>query len=246
MCGRFVVAVPDLSGIGTRFFVKRGRIESWRPRYNVAPTQLAPVITNESERRIALFSFGLIPSWAKQRSVASKLINARSETVREKPSFRDAFVRRRCVVPVTGYYEWQKTPGSKRSTPTLVQRKDGEILPLAGVWESWVSPDGEVVESFAILTCDAQGFVRDIHDRMPVALRPDDVEAWLSPEARTKLGAPEADDVEPLEARIVSSLVNSPANDGPECIAPVSESAAATASQASAQLALALDVPRRR
>lgn len=228
----------------TRFFVKRGRISDWKPRYNVAPTQLAPVITNEPERRIALFSFGLVPSWAKQRSIASRLINARSETVAQKPSFRDAFVRRRCIVPVTGYYEWQKLPGAERSTPILLQRKDGEVMPLAGVWESWVSPDGEVLESFALLTRDAAGFVRDIHDRMPLALRPADVDAWLAPEPRARDGheVPEAASVDELTATPVSTLVNSPANDVPECIAP----AAAQEPRDAPQLALAFGAPSRR
>jgi putative SOS response-associated peptidase YedK len=130
-------------------------------------------------------------------------------------------VKRRCVIPVTGYYEWRKNPGQRETTPFLVRRKDGEMLSLAGVWESWVSPDGEVVESFAIVTCDAQGFVRDIHDRMPLALREQDIEPWLDPHARRDPNVPPPDDVETLEAQRVSRLVSSPANDVPECMEPV-------------------------
>jgi putative SOS response-associated peptidase YedK len=223
MCGRMVVSVPDLSLLVPSFHVVRVAppIAAWQPRFNLAPSQLAPAITNESERRLGLFRFGLVPSWAKSTQIGSKLINARVETVATKPAFRHALALRRCIVPVTGYYEWQRVAGAKR--PLFIHDAQGAPILLAGVWERWHSPQGDIIESFAILTRASEGFLRDIHARMPLEVPQAQVERWLDPAEQSPSAlAPilnAGPEVAHLAAYEVSALVNSPKNDAPECMA---------------------------
>ncbi|HEX4352748.1 MAG TPA: SOS response-associated peptidase, partial [Polyangiales bacterium] len=179
MCGRLVVVIPDLSVLVEPFHIARLGPELWQPRFNIAPTQLAPVVTNETDRRLDLFHFGLVPSWANDKKIASKLINARVETVATRNAFRRALTLRRCIVPVSGYYEWQQLPGQKR--PLFIHDARNAIVPLAGIWERWHSHDGEVLESFAVLTRPAAGFLRDVHDRMPIAVPWSEIDRWLDP-----------------------------------------------------------------
>lgn len=193
--------------------------------YNVAPTQRAPVVRRlkSSGWGIVLARWGLIPSWAKDAKIGASTINARAETVSEKPAFRAAFKRGRCVVPASGFYEWKKLPdGTKR--PMHIYRVDGKPLLLAGLHERWNGPDGEV-ESFTIITTDANDFMREIHDRMPVVLEPETVETWLNPDTPTPrleaMLAPAADGV--LAAHAVSTRVNSPRNNDEDVCRPVSE-----------------------
>ncbi len=174
MCGRFVIELsPDLV---TKFFGLT-EVPDLPPRYNVAPTQPVPVIREAADgsRRLSLMRWGLVPAWAKEPGEG--LINARCETVNEKPSFRQAFRQRRCIIPASGFYEWSKVDG--RKVPYYVRMADGAPMPFAGLWEAWRSPEGQVLETCAILTTAANATVAPIHDRMPVILHPDEFGLWL-------------------------------------------------------------------
>lgn len=165
--------------------------------------------------------WGLIPSWAKDPSIGNRIINARSETVAEKPSFRAAFKRRRCLIPANGFYEWKKI--GKKKQPYYVRRKDGEPFAFAGLWEPWEGEDGTVIESCTILTTEPNADIRPLHNRMPVILDPSDYDQWLNPEVDeletlAPLMHPYPDGK--LEAVPVSPLVNNPKNDDAQCIEP--------------------------
>ena len=219
MCGRFVIELsPELVKATFGLAVTPDLL----PRYNVAPTQLVPVIRQgaDGQRHLDLLRWGLVPTWAKE--AGEGLINARAETVDQKPSFRQAFRQRRCIIPASGFYEWQKI--DKAKVPYYVRMADGVPMPFAGICEAWRSPAGEVLESCAILTTIANATVAPIHDRMPVILPPSAIACWLDPwihdAARlTALLAPCPP--EQVEAFPVSTLVNRPANDSPACIAPL-------------------------
>jgi putative SOS response-associated peptidase YedK len=221
MCGRLVITEPDLSVFVAPFQVQQLDVSEWLPRYNLAPTQLAPLITNEASRRLTLARFGLLPSWADGGKAGSKLINARVEGVAGSKAFGRALRSRRGVVPVTGYFEWQAGQDGRKQ-PLFIHQGHGKPLALAALWDRWHGPDGEVVESFAVITRPAQGPLCAIHSRMPFELRPQDVERWLSPRTATpdelaSVLRAEAT-VEHLQTRPVSSLANSPKNDSPECV----------------------------
>lgn len=166
--------------------------------------------------------WGLIPSWADDPAIGNRLINARSETAAEKPSFRSAIKQRRCLVPVDGFYEWQAT-GKKTKQPHLIRLKDGQPFALAGLWERWTAPDGELVESFTILTTDANAMMQPIHDRMPVILSREDYDRWL--DAGTPLeeikGLLRQFPADQMENFPVSTVVNNPRNEVPECVQPM-------------------------
>jgi putative SOS response-associated peptidase YedK len=222
MCGRMVVDEPDISELVKEYAVTEQPSFEWTPRYNLAPTQLAPIVTNDAERRIALARFGLVPFWSESDRTGNKLINARVETVAKRSAFRDALAAHRCIIPVTGYYEWRKTNGEKQ--PLFIHDPSGRRLPLAGLWARWRAKDGSRLESFAVLTRAAEGFLQTIHDRMPLEVPLDQIDRWLDPERRSAaelapiLRAPA--DVQHLQAYEVSALVNSPRNDSPDCLAP--------------------------
>ena len=192
------------------------------PRYNIAPTQLQAVVRQgESGRHLARLRWGLVPAWAESTKIGARMINARAEDVEKKPAFARAFKKRRCLVVIDGFYEWRTVGGAK--APFLFHMPAHKPFALAGLWENWTSPDGELVETCAVLTTDAKGPVAQFHTRMPVVLADADVDAWLDPNA-TEASAlkpllastPSAD----LIAQAVSTLVNSPRNDGPECLVP--------------------------
>jgi putative SOS response-associated peptidase YedK len=220
MCGRFVLTVnPDL--IQTAFDLTSVPA-LMSPRYNIAPTQPIALITNESPRELNFYKWGLIPSWSKDPSAASKMINARSEGAAEKPAFRAAFKRRRCIIPTDGFYEWQQRAGEK--VPMFIHFKDHELFGFAGLWEVWHSPDGSEVRTCTILTTDANDFMQTIHNRMPVILHKEDYPLWLSSEEEPTpvlqaLMKPYSGDE--LTAYPVSKMVNRPGNDAPELIQPV-------------------------
>ncbi len=225
MCGRFtqissgreVHAVMDLDGPEADL----------RPRYNIAPSQNAAVVRDDAGRRqLSMLRWGLIPAWAKKPDIGYRLINARAETAAEKPSFRAAFARRRCIVPADGFYEWQRE-GAVRH-PWYVTARDGEPMAFAGLWEHWRVPEGaglrgsiadcrpnDVVETFTILTIGANETMQSIHHRMPVIISPEAVRPWLAGED-VDLG-PAAEDL--LTMHRVSRQMNNPRHDGPECIA---------------------------
>jgi putative SOS response-associated peptidase YedK len=192
-------------------------------RYNVAPTQTAPVVRDlpQARGREAVFMrWGLIPSWAKDEKIGNSLINARAEGIESKPAFRAAFKQRRCIVPVSGFYEWQKL--GTRKQPHYITSSDNQPLALAGLWESWQSPDHGAVESFTVITTTPNEMMAKLHDRMPVILDPADFDTWLDP-ASHKLARFAAllkpYPAELMASRAVSTWVNSPQNEGPECLA---------------------------
>ena len=219
MCGRYSLKA-DLGELAQRFEFD-GDWLAFESKYNVAPTQEVLTVVGGESRRAGYMRWGLIPSWAKDPSIGSRTINARAETVADKPSFRNA-LRRRCLVLADGFYEWQKS-GSRRR-PMRVVMRSGEPFAFAGLWETWRDPEGEVVPSCTIITTEANDLLRAIHDRMPVILSRDGEDLWLDvaegdPAALAHVLKPyPADEMEAYE---VSSIVNSYTNDGPEVIEPV-------------------------
>ncbi len=237
MCGRFILAA-DLDDLQARFGFEAGAL-TYGPRYNIAPTQEALVITKapariaadsptnnpanniEGRRRAEMMRWGLVPSWAKDISLGSRMINARGETLAEKPAFRAAYRKRRCIIPADGFYEWKRE--GKRKVPMYVFLKSRRPFAFAGLWESWRSPSGETIRSCAIVTTSPNSFMEPIHNRMPVMLSQEAEGLWLDPLVEDpgvlgQLLTPFP--AEAMDAYPVSTLVNSPANQGPECIAP--------------------------
>lgn len=189
------------------------------PNYNVAPTNYLPVITNEDPDHFRPFRWGLVPFWAKDEKIGYKMINARVETLDEKPSFRQALHKRRCLVPFDGFYEWQKTDGSK--TPFFIHRKDGGLFSMAGLWEKWHDPKtGKDLYTFTLITLDASPLIGKLHDRMPAMLLPEEEQLWLDKETTAtdalKLIHPYPDDL--LEIYPVSTRVNNVRNNDPSLL----------------------------
>lgn len=218
MCGRYTLTC-ELDDLIAEFGIEIATELS--PRYNIAPTQYAPIIRNvEGAPRLDQLRWGLIPSWSKDESIGARLINARAETADSKPSFRSAFKSRRCIAPASGFYEWKKT-GSKSKQPYWIHLESDRPMALAGLWESWTSPDGQPIETYTILTTEPNDTMRSLHDRMPALLVANDFELWLDPQQkdvsaiksrlRPWLG-------EPLTLTPVSTRVNSVRNDDPSLI----------------------------
>jgi putative SOS response-associated peptidase YedK len=221
MCGRFAFYSPHEAVIRLFGVAAAPAIE---PRYNIAPTQfIATVREPGGPREVAMLYWGLVPSWAKEKSVGARMINARSETLAEKPSFRNALRRRRCLVPADGYYEWQRTGAVKQ--PYFIAFDDGQPFGMAGLWERWRDPaTGELLESCCIVTTAPAPAVAHVHDRMPVIVPPEAHAEWLDPrnEATDRLArlfqpCPRPD----LHARAVSRRVNDARNQGAELVAPL-------------------------
>ena len=220
MCGRYSL-IADLGELAKRYEFDGDGL-ALKPAYNVAPTQDVLTVVGGETRRGGFMRWGLIPWWAKNASIGSRMINARAETVSEKPAFRDALRRRRCLVLADGFYEWQRT-GSVRK-PMRVVMRSGEPFAFAGLWSVWRDPDGNRIPSCAIITTTANDLLRPVHDRMPVVLPRELEELWLDrsiddPGALGSVLTPYLDDA--MEAYEVSTLVNSAANDGPEVIEAV-------------------------
>lgn len=222
MCGRFSFSGDDIE---ERFDVELLKNLALTPRFNIAPGQDSPVVRHaDGKRTLRLHRWGLIPSWAKEASIGYKMINARAETLAEKPSFRKALERRRCLVPADGFYEWMKE--GRLKIPVRFILKSRETFAFAGLWESWKKPDGTDLLSFTIITTAANALIKSIHERMPVILPRELEGAWLDPAltdaaALEKFLAPYPPDR--MEAYRVSTLVNSAKNDKPECIEPISK-----------------------
>ena len=192
------------------------------PRYNIAPTQTLPIVANRSRRVIELARWGLVPAWADDLSVGARLINARGESLSQKPAFRDAFSRRRCLVPADGFYEWHRS--GKRKQPYFIHLTPRRAFALAGLWERWRAPDQTWVISFAIVTCPANPLIAPLHDRMPVVVASEDFERWLTreplePAALEDIVAPA--DPTGWMTEPVGQAVNRVDNDGPECLSAV-------------------------
>ena len=230
MCGRFTLA-SDSDAMNQMFFEFTVPV-NLAPRYNISPTQDVAVIANtqietdgySEKRQVEFFHWGLIPSWAKDPKIGNRMINARSETLAEKPSFRSAYRRRRCLILADGYYEWKQIPGDRRKQPIYIRLQSQKPFVLAGLWETW-QPEGAVepIRSCTIITCPPNALLEKIHHRMPVILPQDAYSEWLGSEPKS------ADVLQPLlvpyvdaemEAYPVSTFVNRPMNDSPECIAP--------------------------
>lgn len=218
VCGRFTLTV-DHETIADHFHVDVSGIDH-RPRYNIAPGQPVPVITGfAGECKITMMRWGLIPHWAKDVSIGNKLINARAETIDKKPAFRESFLRQRCLVPADGFYEWKKDDGNKK-IPFRIVLPDRKVFAFAGIWDSWVSPTGSCINSFSIITVEANGYMAPIHERMPAILADEEMQAlWLDYRHAVELKRLLMPYTGQLEAYEVSRLVNSPAVDDPRCIA---------------------------
>jgi putative SOS response-associated peptidase YedK len=222
MCGRFSLTADPTQL--KQAFPWLELPDNMTPRYNVAPSQPIAVIPNNGENKLDFFVWGLIPSWAKDPKIGYRMINARAETLAEKPSFRFAFKRHRCLIPSDGFYEWKKVPGQKSKTPTYIRLKSGKPFAFAGLWESWHSKDGSIIPSCTIITTEPNEFMRDIHNRMPVILQEENYWKWLQTgeaDAPTLQGMLKPYPRDDLTAYAVSKYVNSPANDTAACIKPV-------------------------
>ena len=232
MCARYVITSP---ADAIRALFGYSERPDFPPRYNVAPTQPIPVVRfADGKRSLALMRWGFLPAWVKDPRTFSLLVNARGESVLDKPSFRNAMRRRRCLIPANGFYEWSDTAPRR---PYFVRPKSGTPIAFAGLWETWTGPNGEEVDTAAIVTTRANRPLAAIHDRMPVIVAPEAFDLWLDSakvDATTAaaLIAPAADDV--FECYEISTAVNRPANDSAELIAPITAAATTAGAQPAA------------
>jgi putative SOS response-associated peptidase YedK len=221
MCGRFTLTASTKQMVD---FFGLPEVPVLAPRYNIAPTQQVLAVRREGteEPRVVLLRWGLIPSWAKDPGIGNQMINARSETVAEKPAFRTALRRRRCLVPADGFYEWQKRGRTKTKQPYCFRRSGDRLFAFAGLWDRWAGPDG-VVESCSLLTTEANDLVRPVHDRMPVILPEAAFAEWLDPSLQDPekilplLGPFPAEE---MHAFAVSSWVSDARHEDARCLEP--------------------------
>jgi len=223
MCGRY--RLSRRKQIIAEHFDAISDAEDWVPRYNIAPTQPVTVIRQhptEPTRHLSQMRWGLIPSWSKDASSAAKMINARSETARTLPAFRDAMKYRRCLVPADGFYEWRKS--GKEKQPYCFEVNEGKLFAFAGLWEGWKDPNGNWIKTCTILTTTPNSVTSAVHDRMPVILEPSDFDLWLDPGMKDASIISEL--LKPFDAAAmrcypVSTRVNQVLNDDAECASPV-------------------------
>lgn len=220
MCGRFSLAKPkkikakDLK-------VKQPEFDLLKPRYNIAPTQSVAAILNEEERHVRPLIWGLIPVWAKDEAIGNKMINARAETLTEKPSFKSLLPKHRCLILADGFYEWAESSRGKQ--PYFIHMKNDEPFTFAGLWSYWKNPKGEEIRTCTIITCAPNKLMEKIHNRMPVILEAEERDIWLNPKNQDSsilAGLLKPYPEKAMEAYTVSKIVNSPANDTEECIKP--------------------------
>ncbi|MBD1380633.1 SOS response-associated peptidase [Metabacillus arenae] len=221
MCGRYTL-FAEFGDIMDRFAIEAAiQEELFNPSYNVAPSHsVISVINDGSRNRLGYLRWGLIPPWAKDEKIGYKMINARAETLTEKPSFRNAYKNKRCLIIADSFYEWKRHP-DKTKTPMRIKLKTGGLFAMAGLWEQWRSPKGESIYSCTVITTSANTFMKEIHDRMPVILMPNDEKVWLDPSIHDPNyldGFLKPLPEELMEAYQVSSLVNSPKNNSPNLI----------------------------
>jgi putative SOS response-associated peptidase YedK len=219
MCGRY--RLSRRKQLVEEYFDSVSGEEDWSPRFNIAPTQPVPVVRqnpNEPIRELSQMRWGLIPAWSKDTSGAARMINARAETARTKPAFRDALMLRRCLIPADGFYEWQKTGKAKQ--PYCFEVNDGELFAFAGIWDRWKDPSGGWIKTCSILTTTPNAVTSAVHDRMPVIIDPDSFDPWLDPGMRDGRVATEL--MKPCDACLmrcypVSTRINSVVNDDEAC-----------------------------
>lgn len=220
MCGRFAQRT-DSKKLAKVFGV--AEVPVMEARFNITPAQdILGVFQSEDGRQVTFYQWGLVPSWAKDKSMGSRLINARSETVAEKPAFREAFKKRRCIIPADGFYEWQKTDGKKQ--PFFFRMRNESPFGFAGLWEHWEGRGGESINSCTILTTEANDVLRPVHDRMPVILHPDDYDLWLDSDVRKLELVKELLSSYPASEMMsypVGTSINSPRNQGAKLIEQV-------------------------
>lgn len=221
MCGRFSLAADpeELQLAFPGFDIPT----QYAARYNIAPTQPIMALVGSAENKFDYFIWGLVPSWAKAPNIGARMINARSEGITEKPSYRGPFKYKRCLVPASGFYEWKTSDNGKRKTPFYFHAMDNKPFAIAGLWDEWLGSDGSELRSLTLITTEPNETTKPYHDRMPVIIASDDYDAWLhtAPEKSAAL----VDLLKPLtkfalEVHEVSALVNSPSNDRAECIQP--------------------------
>ncbi len=223
MCGRYTLTV-EMDELAERFGCLTV-VPDLKPRYNVAPTQLMPIVAAPGgQRHLQMMQWGLVPFWAKDKSIGNKLINARVETLEQKPAFKNSLLQRRCIVPADGYYEWQKTSQGKQAMRII--RPAPNLFGFAGLWEQWRQTDGELLFSYTILTTSPIPSLAHIHDRMPLILDPDQEDYWLhglrgTSSAEVGSFLSRLKPPEQMSAYPVSNRVNSPKNDDLECIQPI-------------------------
>jgi putative SOS response-associated peptidase YedK len=222
MCGRYALTI-DPSALQSAFPEFSFPIQG-APRYNIAPSQPILALPNDGKNQADFFVWGLIPSWAKDPSIGNRMINARAETLSEKPAFRSAYKYHRCLIFANGFYEWQAQPGKKTKVPYFIQLKSGVAFAFAGLWERWQSTDGSEVLSTTIITTEPNELMANLHNRMPVILPTNVYAQWIDPAAQSPsrlqnllIPFPSKE----MEAYPVSTLVNSPHNDTEECILPI-------------------------
>lgn len=223
MCGRFSLTT-NIGAVALRFGVRTSLEDAGDvPRYNIAPTQTVIVVGDDGQRHLTRMRWGLIPSWAKDHAIGNRMINARAETVATRPAFRVALRKRRCLVVADGFYEWQERAGGKQ--PYHLALKSREPFGFAGLWDTWMSPEGDEIRSCTIITTEANELLRPIHDRMPVILTREAEGLWLDPaiqEPARLLPLLKPYPAEAMEAYQVSPWVNTPSHDTPRCIEPLS------------------------
>jgi len=218
MCGRYSLFADPL------MFMSEFEIDQlpfdWNPRYNIAPGQMIPVIISDGEkRRAGQLRWGLVPSWANDEKIGYSMINARAETLTEKPAFRNLIVRKRCIIPADGFYEWKQMVKGKQ--PMRITMKEGHLFAFAGLYDTWLRPNGEKLSTCTIITTKPNELVADIHDRMPAILRREDISLWLNrerfdPDLLQSLLVPY--EAEAMRAYPVSPIVGNAKNDVPACI----------------------------
>lgn len=214
MCGRVTIRTPVKDMAEALGFVFHGGLPD-RARFNVAPQALLPAVLDDSPGELVPVRWGLVPRWAKDARIGASLSNARAESVREKPAFREAFRKRRCLIVVDGFYEWKREGKSKR--PYFFSRRDGAPLAFAGLWEEWLAPEGEPMRTCTVVTCAANETMAPVHDRMPVILERPDWARWLARTEAPELAmTPAASGV--LTLREVSARVNDARHDAEDCL----------------------------
>lgn len=221
MCGRFSLSKPKKLN-ARDLKIQQSEIDKLKPRYNAAPSQPIAAILNEQERHVELLRWGLIPSWSKDASIGARMINARAETLNEKPSFKGLLHKHRCLILTDGFYEWKEDRGLKQ--PYFIHMKDGEPFTFAGLWSHWTDPKGKEIRTCTIITCGPNDLMEPIHNRMPVILDSEQRDVWLDPKSQDSAVLagllkpyPEVE----MEAYPISKHVNSPVNDVEECLKPI-------------------------